>query len=172
MRKIAVVVSLVACTASLPALAADFGIPPRKAGEWKIEMLPAAGKAAPATTFQLCLDAETDKALMQAGSGMVDGKCTVAGAKQEADGVSFDGSCDIGGMKTTSHTVISGDFQSSYTMKVTSKVDGGPPGMPKESVMTQIATYVGACPADMAPGDMLMPGGMKVNALKAIKPAG
>jgi hypothetical protein len=157
---------------ALPALADDLGIPARKAGEWKIQMVPETAKAAPAMTFQLCLDAATDKAMMQAGAGMSGGQCTVSTPTQGPDGLAFDGSCDMGGMKTRSHTVISGDFQSSYTMKVTSDVEGGPAGMPKHSVMTQNATWVGACPAGMAPGEMLMPGGIKVNALKAMKPGG
>ncbi len=171
MRKIALV-SLAAMGVAMPALADDFGIPARKAGEWKIEMVPETAKAAPAMTFQLCLDAETDKALMQAGAGMSAGQCTVSAPTQESGGIAFDGSCDMGGMKTKSHTVITGDFQSSYTMKITSDIEGAPAGMPKHSVITQNATYVGACPAGMAPGDMMMPGGMKVNALKAMKPNG
>lgn len=172
MRKIVFAVSLVATSIALPALADDLGIPARKPGEWKIQMVPETTKAAPAMTFQVCLDAETDKALMQAGAGMAGGKCTTSAPMQQDGGIAFDGSCDLGGMKTKSHTVVSGDFQSSYTMKITSDVEGGPAAMPKHSVITQNATWVGACPAGMAPGDMLMPGGMKVNALKAMKPGG
>lgn len=170
MRKLAVALSVAACCAALPALAQGLDIPPRKAGEWKIEMVPE--KAAPAMTFQLCLDAATDAALMQAGAGMAGGQCTVSAPVQEGGGIAFDGSCDMGGMKTTSHTVLTGDFQSSYSMQITSDVEGAPAGMPKHSVITQNATYVGACPAGMAPGDMVMPGGMKVNALQAMKPGG
>ncbi len=172
MRKLTVPLSLAACCAALPVLAQSIDIPARKAGEWKIEMVPETAKAVPAVTFQLCLDAATDKSLMQAGAAMAGGQCTSSAPTQEAGGIAFDGSCDMGGMKTKSHTVISGDFQSSYTMKITSDVEGGPAAMPKHSVMTQNATYVGACPAGMAPGDMIMPSGMKVNALKAIKPGG
>jgi hypothetical protein len=38
--------------------------------------------------------------------------------------------------------------------------------------MTQTATWMGPCSAGMQPGDMIMPGGMKINALKAMKPGG
>jgi hypothetical protein len=165
--------SVIACCTALPVLADDLGIPARKAGQWKIEMVPETAKAAPQMTFQLCLDAESDKALMSAGAGMAAGaKCTMTKATQGPDGLTFDGACDMGAMKTKSHTVISGDFQSSYTMKITSDTTGGPAGMPKHSVITQNATYEGACAAGMEPGDMMMPGGMKVNALRAMKPGG
>ena len=173
MRNISVALSVVAVCAALPALADDFGILARKAGQWKIEMVPETAKAAPAMTFHLCLDAESDKALMSAGAGMAAGaRCTMSKPAQGPDGLAFDGACDMGAMKTKSHTVISGDFQSSYTLKITSDTTGGPAAMPKHSVMTQNATYEGACASDMEPGDMMMPGAMKVNALKAMKPGG
>jgi hypothetical protein len=173
MRNAVLAIAVAACCAASPALADDFGIPARKAGQWKIQMVPETAKAVPAMTFQLCLDSESDKALMSAGAGMAAGaKCTMTKAVQEADGIAFDGACDMGAMKTKSHTVISGDFQSSYTMKITSDTTGGPAAMPKHSVMTQNATYEGACADGMEPGDMMMPGGMKVNALKAMKPGG
>ena len=37
-----------------------------------------------------------------------------------------------------------------------------------ESSMTQEAKWAGACPADMKPGDMIGPNGMKMN----LKPVG
>lgn len=78
----------------------------------------------------------------------------------------------MGAMKTKSHVVITGDFQSSYSMQITSDMEGGPPKLPKHSVITQNATWAGECADGMQPGDMLMPGGMKVNALKAMNPGG
>ena len=171
MRTIAIAVSLVAGCIALPVLADDFNIPARKAGQWKVEMVPETAGAAPKMTFQLCLDADSDKALMQAGSAMAGGKCQTNAPTQTGDTYTFDSACDFGSMKTTSHTEISGDFQSTYTMKITSDITGGPSKMPKHSVMTQNATWVGECNG-LAPGEMLMPGGMKINALKAMKPGG
>jgi hypothetical protein len=43
--------------------------------------------------------------------------------------------------------------------------------MPKHTEMTQTATWQGACNG-LQPGEMLMPGGMKMNALKVLKPGG
>jgi hypothetical protein len=55
-------------------------------------------------------------------------------------------------------------------MKIESDMEGAPKGMPSHSVLTQEATWMGECPAGMAPGDMIMPGGrkMNVNTLKSM----
>jgi hypothetical protein len=66
-------------------------------------------------------------------------------------------------MKTTSHTVMTGDFQSAYDVTITSKIEGGPAGMPENSNITQHAQWTGDCANGLQPGDMLMPGGMKMN---------
>ena len=68
--------------------------------------------------------------------------------------------------------MISGDFQSHYQIDVVTDSEGGNPALPKHSEVQQQATWVGACPADMKPGDMLLPGGRKVNLLTMAKPGG
>jgi hypothetical protein len=61
---------------------------------------------------------------------------------------------------TQSVTKFTGD--SSYHTDINSKFS--PPMMGRsDSVMTQDAKWVGACPADLIPGDVVMGNGMKVN---------
>ncbi len=78
-----------------------------------------------------------------------------------------DSVCQVGATTTTSRGVITGDFNSAYTIKSTSKREGGPaiPGMPKDGTtsMTIDAKWTGACKADQKPGDMIMADGRKVN---------
>lgn len=170
MRFAPIALSLLTVSIALPALADTFDVPARKPGQWKMEIIPETAGAAPAITMEVCLDAETDKALMQAGLAMSSG-CEV-GPKTESGGtMSFDSTCKFGDMSSKSHTEISGDFQSSYSMKITSDMEGGPANTPKHAVMTQNATWIGECNG-LKPGEMLMPGGMKVDALKAMKPGG
>lgn len=172
MRLAPIALSLLTVSIALPAIADTFDIPARKPGQWKIEIKPETAGAAPNITMQVCLDAAADKALMQTGMTMAGGQCQTLSQSKNGDQTIIDSACDIGGMKTKSHIVIEGDFQSSYSMHITSDMEGGPPKLPKHSVMTQNATWMGECSGGMAPGDMLMPGGMKVNALKAMKPGG
>ena len=66
-------------------------------------------------------------------------------------------------MISVSHMDVTGDFNSAYTVKITSQNSGGPAGMPRQTATTMEAKWLGACKADQKPGDMIMPGGIKMN---------
>jgi hypothetical protein len=66
-------------------------------------------------------------------------------------------------MTVTSHAEITGDFNSAYTVKSTSRTEGAPSGVPRDTTTTIEAKWLGACKADQKPGDIVMPGGMKMN---------
>ncbi len=81
-------------------------------------------------------------------------------------GWEFDASCDMGSGRITSHGVASGDFDSHYTVEIESTTTGSP--MPQANgphKMKIDAVWQGPCPAGMKPGDMTLPGGMKINML-------
>ena len=77
----------------------------------------------------------------------------------------MDSVCNMGGATTTSHGVVTGDFNSAYTIKISSKREGGAPvqGMPAETQMSIEAKWTGPCKADQKPGDIIMANGMKMN---------
>ena len=77
--------------------------------------------------------------------------------------MSTDSVCGIGGMSIKSRAEISGDFNSAYTVKSTSQSTGGPAGVPRNSTATIEAKWLGACKPDQKPGDIVMPGGFKMN---------
>lgn len=60
----------------------------------------------------------------------------------------------------TGHTVMSGDFQSAYQMDNTTTFEPPLQGM-KEMKSTMKVRHLGACKADMKPGDMTV-NGMKL----------
>ena len=71
----------------------------------------------------------------------------------------------------TSHIVVSGSFDSNYTMTITS--EGG--SLPAARTITLEAKWLGPCAADQKPGDMLMSNGVKMNIIdmqKAMRPPG
>jgi hypothetical protein len=79
-------------------------------------------------------------------------------------------------VSVTSHSEIVGDFNSAYTVNSTSHSDKGPGGKPLDTVTKIEAKWVGACKPDQRPGDIVMPGGMKMNVkdlekLKALLPS-
>ena len=114
-------------------------------------------------TMQQCTDETTDKDMATAMSPMGKEMCSKQDIQKTATGYVSDSVCGIAGMSITSHAEITGDFNSAYTVKSTSHTEGAPAGMPKDSTTTIEAKWLGACKADQKPGDIVMPGGMKMN---------
>ena len=112
-------------------------MPPRKAGLWELKMS-MEGRSMPMQTFQHCIDAATDKAMNDVGGGMRAEQCSKQDMQRAGNTITVNSVCNIGGATTTSRAVVTGDFNSAYTVKVTSKREGGPaiPGMPAETNMT------------------------------------
>jgi hypothetical protein len=100
--------------------------------------------------------------------------CSRQEISRDGEDYVIDSTCQIGPMTSTSHIVVSGDFQSAYTVNMTSEMSGAAmAGMPGTNNMTQEARWISAdCTDGMAPGDMLMPGGMKTNVKDMMKMMG
>jgi len=149
-----------------PALALD--MPPRKAGLWELTMK-FESRNIPGQTMKHCIDAATDR-LMSAntGGGLPQQNCDKQDVTHAGGMTIVDSVCHYGGATTTSHAEITGDFNSAYTMQVTTKRQGAPaPGMPAsgETRMTIAAKWLGPCGAGQRPGDIIMSNGMKMNVL-------
>jgi hypothetical protein len=143
-----------------PAAAID--MPERKAGLWELKMTFEGGNLPP-QTVEHCIDAETDKLMSATGGSMVQDMCSKPDVQKTGDTITVDSTCKIGPYATSSHSVITGDFNSAYSVKVVSKQQGPAiPGMPTERTMTVDAKWMGACKADQKPGDMVM-SGRKIN---------
>ena len=137
-------------------------LPVRKAGLWEMKVLNP-GSPAPEMTMQQCTDATTDKDMATSFSPMAKDVCSKQDIQKTATGYVTDSVCGIGGMSIKSHAEIIGDFNSAYTVKSTSHSEGGPAGVPRDSTTTIEAKWLGACKADQKAGDIMMPGGMKIN---------
>ena len=137
-------------------------LPVRKAGLWEMKVL-RAGSQAPDMTMQQCTDQTTDKDMSTAMSPIGKEMCSKQDIQKTATGYVTDSVCGIAGVSIKSHAEITGDFNSGYTVKSTSHSEGGPAGMARDSTTTIEAKWLGACKPDQKPGDIIMPGGMKMN---------
>jgi uncharacterized protein DUF3617 len=147
----------------LPALDANaVEMPTRKAGLWEMKMV-RSGSPVPDMTIQHCTDESTDKEMSSTFSPMAQEMCSKQDIQKTAAGYVSDSVCKVGAMSITSHADINGDFNSGYTVKSTSHSEGGPASVPRDSVTTVEAKWLGACKADQKPGDIVMPGGVKMN---------
>jgi hypothetical protein len=149
-------------------------LPVRKAGLW--EMTTArTGSAARGSTVQQCTDAATDKDMSVSASPLAKQICAKQDVQKTATGYTVDAVCGMAGVSITSHTEISGDFNSAYTVSTRSHTDKGPGGKPLDTVTRIEAKWLGACKPGQKPGDIMMPGGFKMNTkdidkLKALIP--
>jgi hypothetical protein len=152
-----------ALLALLPANdAAAVELPVRKAGLWEMKVQ-RTGSPAPDMTMQHCTDETTDKEMSTAFSPVGKDVCSKQDIQKTATGYVSDSVCGIAGMSIASHAEITGDFNSAYTVKSTSHSERGPTGAPRDSTTTIEAKWLGACKPDQKAGDIMMPGGMKMN---------
>ena len=155
MRRPALIVAALVL-GSAPAAALD--MPARKTGLWDVK-LTFEGKTMPPHATQHCIDAETDKMMSALGGDMGKDMCPTQDIKQSGGTLTIDSICNMQGRKTTSHAVVTGDFNSAYTVKVSSQADGAPTA----TAMIIDAKWLGACKPDQNPGDIIMGNGMKMN---------
>jgi hypothetical protein len=135
-------------------------IPLRKPGLWEMRMV-RSGSPLPEMTMQHCTDETTDKAMSAALSPMSKEVCSSNDIRQTATGYVTDSVCSVAGVSMTSHSEISGDFNSAYT--VTTTTHGGQAAAGHDIAMTIEAKWLGACKPGQKPGDIVMPGGFKLN---------
>jgi hypothetical protein len=153
-----VIAGSLACTAT-GALADE--LPTRKAGLWEVTMHMSSGNT-PMQTMKFCTDAATDAELYKFGMNAAQGMCSRYDLHRNGNTATIDTECKMGEMKMTSHAVMNFTGDTAYKTDIQSHFN--PPMMGRsESTMTQEAKWTGLCPADMKPGDMVMPNGMKMN---------
>lgn len=151
--------------------AAGAELPSRKPGLWDITMkFESGGQLTQA--MQQCIDAATDKEMNALGQGMTRDACSKQDLKTVGGTMIIDSTCRIGGVTTSSRAEITGSFDRAYSMKLTSRNETPSPDVPAQTVMRLDAKWVGPCAAGQKPGDVIMPGGMKVNVMDMRPPAG
>jgi hypothetical protein len=142
--------------------------PSRKPGLWDQKMT----TASISQTMKICLDESVEQKMKWWGSQAANGPDC---AEQKVTphiggGWDFHSVCKMGESGTiTSDGQATGDFNSSYKVEIHSVTTGSPMAQANGPHTSTIeATWAGPCPADMKPGDMTMPNGMKINMLRAM----
>ena len=164
---------LASCLVAAPSFALD--LPTRKAGLWELTM-DFHNTRLPHQTMKQCTDADSDKLMNMNFAGSNEQACSKKDIVKNGDGFVIDSVCTFGAMHTTSHAVVTGSFDSAYSVDVNSTRSGGPavPGMAAtgQSHMTITAKWLGACPAGDKPGDVTMSSGVKMNVIDLQKARG
>jgi len=151
---------------ALPAFASD--LPMRKAGLWELKM-EFQGRNLPTQLMQQCTNPATDQLMTFNFGGAAERNCQKREIHANGGTITVDSVCSFGDATTTSHAVVSGDFNSAYTVQINSTRQGGRPipgaAPGGESHMTVAAKWLGPCVAGQRPGDVMMGNGMKMNVL-------
>ncbi|MCP3472876.1 hypothetical protein NLM33_21410 [Bradyrhizobium sp. CCGUVB1N3] len=168
-RRVVFCASLFVLAMSATTAAHAVDLPVRKAGLWEMKMLRSGGPM-PEMTMQHCTDETVDKEMNNNVSPMAKQICTKQDIQKTATGYVSDSVCNVAGTTTTSHAEITGDFNAAYTVKSTAHIQGGVAGAAgRDSTTTIEAKWLGPCKADQKPGDIVMPGGFKMNVKDAAK---
>ncbi len=153
-----------AALVAAPAAALD--LPARKPGLWEMKMV-FEGRNVPPHVSHQCVDAETDKLMSAFGNAATRDMCATMDTQKVGDTYVVDSVCKMGPSTNTSRSVVTGDFNSAYTVKLSSVTAGGPnlPGARPDgkTEMTMQARWTGACKPDQKGGDIIMGNGMKMN---------
>jgi hypothetical protein len=142
-------------------------LPLRKPGMWEMKLV-YKGSGLPELTMQHCTDATIDREMNNTVSPMAKQICSKQEVRKTATGYVADFVCNVGGGTMTSHSEITGDFNSAYTIVTTSHSDKGLRNL--RDVTTRIeGKWLGDCNPGQKPGDIVMPGGFKLNVHDAEK---
>lgn len=150
-------ISLLVFICMAPASAAE--LPSRKPGLWQVKTS-IEGDHAPDRVIQQCIDAATDQMMQSSAGPFAPAACPERDVQRSENSTTIDFICAVGGKPATAHSVITGSFDSAYTMTVTSQSTEIPDG---KMIMTMDAKWLGPCAADQKPGDIIMSNGMKIN---------
>ena len=141
---------------SAPSAMAKAERPRPQPGLWQNTMT-MSGPRAMTVSSQICLDkamADGGGWLNSARDGDAAGKpdpCTQS-YEPSAAGLAFQSVCKFGERTVTSRGLATGDFNSAYTVDLTSTMDPPPAGAPSETKMTIAAKRIGDCAPGQAGG--------------------
>lgn len=145
--------------------AAPVSMPARTPGLWEQKV----SSRGMTQVSRICLDKAVEQRFTVWGQHAGQGACSRTKlAPRVGGGWEFASSCDMGeNGRTETRGQVTGDFAKAYKVSAESTIAGArAPQMNGTHAMTLEASWQGPCPAGMAPGDMLLPGGLKINMMQ------
>ena len=146
------ILSIVLLTAA-GASAASFEPPKRKSGLWETKV--SSPQVPRGQVMQQCIDQKTDDVMRKEQESQM--SCSKKDMRREGDRIVGDSVCKVEGTTVTTHTVITGNFDTSYKAEVKSTYNPPVNGMRDSSSIVE-GRWLGACLAGQKPGDVIMPG--------------
>lgn len=150
---------------SKPTVAAPTSMPARTPGLWEQKV----SSRGMTQVSRICLDKAVEQRFTVWGQHAGQGACSRTRiTPRVGGGWEFASSCNTGDTgRTETRGEVTGDFAKAYKVSAQSTIAGArAPQMNGTHAMTLEASWQGPCPAGMRPGDMLLPGGLKINMMQ------
>ena len=157
---IGLVAAALAAAVAAPAAAVDF--PTLKNGQWEMTT-GASGPGGAPRKSTICLDASTQKAMIDMGMGMQKEMCTRMDMRRDGAKFITDAECKIGNSVIKSHGVMTMTGDTAYRTETAATFDPPFAKDMKESKTVIEGKYLGPCRDGLQPGDMVTDTGQKIN---------
>jgi hypothetical protein len=141
-------------------------LPAPKAGLWRESLLRDGRELGLIGDMRACLDADARGRLSAMGGQAGKSMCRNLSVTRDADGgYHFSSACNLGpGGHVVTNGELTGDLASRYRVRSRTDTSGAVlASMNGQHTIDIEANYLGPCPAEMRPGDVLIANGMKVN---------
>jgi hypothetical protein len=149
-----------ALAAAAPAAAVDY--PTLRNGQWEMTT-GASGAGGTPRKSTICLDASTQKAMIDMGVGMQKEMCARMDMRREGAKFITDAECKIGNSVIKSHGVMTMTGDTAYRTETAATFDPPFAKDMKEAKTVIEGKYLGPCRDGLQPGDMVTDTGQKIN---------
>lgn len=158
-------VLLLSAVLNVPAIAADGELPQRQPGKWKLQTEMDEGRGPVKQVLTMCITEEMEKNTAAAAVSEHKSNCSRYDVRKEGEATIVDSECAYAVDKVTSRTEMTGDFKTSFAVKIsTTTVTKPPMGKPlqRERKINQTGENLGADCGDIKPGEAVTEDGNRV----------
>lgn len=148
-----------------PALAVDGELPQRQPGKWKLQTEMDEGRGPIKQSLTMCITEELERNTAATSASEHKANCSRHDVKKDGETTIVDSECAYAVDKVTSHSEMTGDFKTSFAVKITTTTVTQPPSgraMTRERKISQTGERLGSDCGDIKPGEAVTEDGNRV----------
>lgn len=160
---IAAAIFAVGCTTTI-VRANEVALPLRKAGKWEQKTVMDEGGKKHEQTLTICIDTAMERNTALASAAEHKTRCSKYDVKQDGENFVIEATCNMNQRDVESRTEMSGDFQKTFNVKITSTTSGvqDSQSIAIPRVIEQHGTYVSESCGDLKAGEAMGTDGTRV----------
>jgi hypothetical protein len=139
-------------------------MPERKAGLWEMSTTMDEGLGPKDQTLTMCIDAAMERSTVVAAADEHGKQCSKYDIKREGESTVVDMSCQYASRHVASRTEMSGDFTTSFLVKIESTTSGeqNSQSVSVKRTITQKGKYLGESCGDLVGGEAMGADGSRI----------